>query len=252
MYRQRIIPCLLLKGKGLVKTVKFKDPKYIGDPINAVKVFNDKGVDELVFLDIEASKTGKGINFDLLGKISAQSFMPLCYGGGIDSVKDAKKVLELGFEKVSINSAALANPQLIQDLSGVIGSQSVVVTIDVKRSAFGGYKVYDHAADKISSADPVSWAQEAEKLGAGEIIVNSADRDGTMKGYDIGLIEQVSKAVSIPVVALGGAGSLLDLSDAIKAGASAVAAGSLFVFYGPYRAVLINYPDEQDISDLKL
>ncbi|CAF30639.1 AglZ/HisF2 family acetamidino modification protein [Methanococcus maripaludis] len=241
MYRNRIIPCLLLKDERLVKTVKFKDPNYIGDPLNAVRIFNDKEADELFFIDISASKR-ESINFDLLKKISSQSFMPLGYAGGIKCLNDAKKIFSIGFEKISLNTIVLKNPDLITEISKIYGSQSVLVTIDVKKNFFGKYYVYNHLKKKITKYNPVDFARKMEVLGAGELVINCVDNDGVMKGYNLKLIGEISKAVKIPIVALGGAGSLKDLDDAINVGASAAGAGSLFIYYGPHKAVLINYP----------
>jgi len=241
MYRNRIIPCLLLKDKALVKTVQFYKPRYIGDPLNAVKIFNDKGADELLLIDIAVSKEKRTINFDLLSKIASQSFMPLSYGGGIHNIKDMKKIFSIGFEKTSINSSALSDPNIITKASETFGSQSIVVSIDVKKDIFGRYYVYNHVAKKNISLDPLEYAKKVEKLGAGEVLLNSVDNDGLMKGYDLELIRKISSSLSIPVIALGGAGTQEDLKKAVQAGASAASAGSLFMFYGPNRAVLINY-----------
>jgi imidazole glycerol-phosphate synthase subunit HisF len=244
MYRNRIIPCLLLQKGVLVKTAKFKDPRYIGDPINAVKIFNDKGADELLFIDIEASKEKKNINFDLLLKIASQSFMPLSYGGGLHNIDDMKKIFSIGFEKISLNTSVLIDPSIVTKASETFGSQSVVVSIDVKKDLLGKYYVYNHVLKKNTTLDPIEYAIKIQNLGAGEILLNSVDNDGMMKGYDLELINKIASSLSIPVIALGGAGTPQDLEKAITAGASAAAAGSLFVFYGPNRAVLINYQSE--------
>ncbi|MBN2881017.1 imidazole glycerol phosphate synthase subunit HisF [Candidatus Woesearchaeota archaeon] len=241
MYRNRIIPCLLLQEDGLVKTIKFKNTTYIGDPINAVRIFNDKEVDELFFIDISASKNKK-IQFEYLKKIASECFMPLGYAGGIKTLEDAKKIFSMGFEKISLTSVVFKNPKLISEISKVYGAQSVLVTIDVKKNIFGKPKVFNYLENKLTAYDPVEFAIRMEKLGAGEIIINSVDNDGVMKGYDLELIKLISKSVSIPVVALGGAGTLDDLKKVVDAGASAAAAGSLFIYYGPHKAVLINYP----------
>jgi len=241
MYRNRIIPCLLLKGKTLVKTVKFDKPRYIGDPLNAVKIFNDKGADELLFIDIEVSKAKKTINFDLLSKIASQSFMPLSYGGGLNNIDDMKKIFSIGFEKISFNSSALYDPRIVTNASETFGSQSILVSIDVKKDRFGKHCIYNHVTKKNTSLNPLDYAIKVQNLGAGEILLNSVDNDGVMKGYDLALIKKVSSSLSIPVIALGGAGISDDLVKAVEAGASAAAAGSLFVFYGPNHAVLINY-----------
>ncbi len=251
MMRPRVIPCLLLKDKGLVKTTRFKAPVYLGDPINVVRIFNDKEVDELLFLDITATVEHREPAFELISKIATECFMPLGYGGGIRSVDHARKVLSLGFEKVSINSYAVENPSFIRTAADLFGSQSIVVSIDVKRNLLGNYRVFTHSGRKNTGLDPVGFAMEMEAVGAGELFLNSIDRDGTMQGYDIELIKRVSEAVSVPVVACGGAGSVNDLGDAVKQGAaSAVAAGSMFVFQGRHRAVLISYPTSEELREV--
>lgn len=251
MYYNRIIPCLLLKDGGLVKTVKFKNETYIGDPINAVKIFNDKEVDELIFLDIEATRKGKGPNFKFLKKIAEQCFMPLCYGGGIKTIDDIKELFKIGFEKVSINSAAFYEPDIIKKASDIFGSQSIIVSMDVKKNLFGNYSVRVLNGSKNTKISPVDYAKNAEKSGAGEIFLNSIDNDGVMNGYDLELVRIVSEAVKIPVIACGGAGKLDDFNKVItKTQASAAGAGSFFVFYGVNRAVLINYPDQDDLKKI--
>jgi cyclase len=251
MLKIRVIPCLLLKGRGLVKTVRFKDPKYVGDPLNAVKIFNDKEVDELVFLDITATVENRKPQFDLIADIATECFMPFGYGGGIRSIDDAKRILKLGAEKIVVNTFALENPGFIQKASEVFGSQSVVVSMDVKRRPSGDYVLYSHSGTRNTGIDPIKFAKRIEELGAGELFVNSIDRDGTMQGYDIELIKSISENVDLPVIACGGAGKLQDLQEATFAGkASAVSAGSMFVFHGPHRAVLINYPSQADLKRL--
>jgi len=247
----RVIPCLLLRNSGLVKTVNFKDPKYLGDPINIVKIFNEKEVDELVFLDIMATVDGKCPPFELLEKVAGEAFMPLGYGGGIRTLEDIKTILGLGVEKVVINSYAVENPSFISAAADFAGNQSVVVSIDVKKNLFGKYEVRTLRGTKQTGLDPVAFAKKMENAGAGELIVTSIDRDGTMKGYDIDLISRVTAAVNIPVVANGGARTVADLSAAInQGGASAAGAGSMFVFQGPHRAVLISYPSYAEISGI--
>ncbi len=238
MIKRRIIPCLLINDNILVKTVQFKNPKYVGDPIMAVKIFNDKEVDELIVIDISKNDN---INFDLLTKLANQSFMPLTYGGHIKTMEDAKKILNIGFEKICINSVVLENKNIISDFAKAFGSQSVVICINIKKDIFGKHCVYDTKTKKITNLDPCDYAISIEKLGAGEILLQSVDKDGLMKGFDIELITKISKTVSIPIIALGGAGNITDLELALQSGASAAAAGSLFVFYGPHKAVLINY-----------
>lgn len=243
MLRPRIIPCLLIQKKGLVKTVKFGPGKYVGDPINAVKIFNEKEADELIVLDIDATVKGAEPDFTLIQKLAAECRMPLCYGGGIKTVEQAKRIIGLGVEKVAISSSALADPDLITAIAAEIGSQSVVVVLDVKKSFFGKYEVYTHNGQKGTGRSPVDLARLAESLGAGEIVLNSIDLDGQMKGYDIDLAKKVREAISLPMSVLGGAGSLDDIGKLIRTcGVVGASAGSLFVFKGSYRAVLINYP----------
>jgi cyclase len=251
MIRPRVIPILLLRGEGLVKGVQFKDYKYIGDPMNAVKIFSTKEVDELLFLDINATSENRCISLDLVRKIADEAYMPFGVGGGIRTVKEIKDLLGAGAEKISLNTSAIENPGLINEAASFSGSQSVVVSIDVKKNWKGDYLVYSHSGSKSTSLHPVDWAVKVESYGAGEILLNSIDRDGTMKGYDLKLIADVTSAVNIPVIACGGAGSVKDIADAVHtAGASAAAAGSFFVFHGPKRAVLINVPSEEELTVL--
>jgi cyclase len=245
MLRPRIIPSLLLHDKGLVKTVNFKSPKYVGDPINAVRIFNEKKVDELAFFDIDATVINKEPDYILIGKLANQSRMPLCYGGGVNSVDKAQKIFGLGIEKISLSSAVIQNPHLVTQIAYRVGSQSVIVVLDIKKKLLGGYEIYTHNGKKSTGINPINFAKELEQLGAGEIIINSIDQDGVMKGYDMNLIDKIAEMVSIPLTVLGGAGSLADIEKVIdKHGVIGVAAGSLFVFKGPYKAVLINYPSQ--------
>jgi cyclase len=249
LLRPRVIPCLLLRGEGLEKGVRFKNYKYVGDPINAVRIFSEKEVDELLFLDIFATRENRIPLPDFIQRIADESFMPFGVGGGIRTVQDIRRLLSAGAEKVSINTAAVENPPLIKEASEVFGSQSIVVSIDAKQGWSGSYRVYTRAGTNRTKLDPVSWALQVEDLGAGEILLNSIDRDGTMKGYDLDLIKSVTDAVNIPVIACGGAGKAQDLGDAIRiGGAAAAAAGSLFVFHGPKRAVLINFPSSEELE----
>lgn len=251
MFKPRVIPCLLLRNLGLVKTIKFKDPKYLGDPINIVKIFNDKEVDELVFLDITATVENKRPPFKLLENVAGEAFMPLGYGGGIRTLDDIKTILELGVEKVAINTYVVEHPSFIRAAADFAGSQSVVVSIDVKKNLWGKYEVMTHGGRKATGLDPVKFAVEMEKQGAGELLLNSIDRDGTMQGYDLELIRRVTSAVGIPVVACGGAGTVQHLGEAVKqGGASAAGAGSMFVFQGPHRAVLISYPVQSELRQV--
>lgn len=251
MIQTRAIPVLLLRNGGLVKTVRFKDPKYLGDPINIVKIFNDKEADELVLLDIMATIENRGPRFDLLAKITSECFMPLCYGGGVRTLDDMHALFSLGVEKVAVNSHAVEDPAFITAAAERFGSQSVMVSVDVKRTLFGRVQVVTHNGRRRTGLNPVEFAAEAERRGAGELLLNSVDRDGTLDGYDLDLIRQVAQTVSIPVVACGGAGRIEDLGNAVnEAGASAAAAGSLFVFQGRHRAVLISYPNTRELQGL--
>lgn len=249
MGKVRIIPCLLLKDKGLVKTIKFKDPKYVGDPINAVKIFNTKEVHELIFLDITATNEKKKPPLDYIQKISDECFMPLTVGGGIKSIEDIRELINAGAEKVALNSYAVENSSFITDAAKIFGSQAVLVSIDAKKKKDGSYEVFTHSGKKATGKDPVTLARQFEECGAGEILINSMDQDGTSEGYDINLIRSVADAVRIPIIACGGAGNLSHLRQAVDEGhASAVAAGSMFVFHGKKRAVLINFPTKSEIE----
>jgi len=252
MLRPRIIPCLLIRNGGLVKTVQFQDEKYVGDPINAVKIFNEKEADELIVFDIDASSTGADPNFRLISQFAVECRMPLCYGGGIKTVEQAKKIIGLGVEKIAISSAAMENPRLIPAIAHEIGRQSVVVVFDVSQRANGtDYEVRTHNGRKNTGKLATPAVREAESLGAGEIVVNSIDNDGQMKGYDLTLARSVREATCLPMTVLGGAGSLADIGKLISTcGVVGAAAGSLFVFKGAYRAVLINYPDQKQKDDL--
>ncbi|NPV85288.1 MAG: imidazole glycerol phosphate synthase subunit HisF [Anaerolineae bacterium] len=249
MLKARVMPCLLLKGRSLVKTVKFKDPAYIGDPINAVRIYNEKEVDELIFLDITATTAGKEPPYQVLHEIASECFMPVAYGGGIRKLEQIRDILNLGVEKVIINSYAFENPDFISQAAERFGSQAIVVSIDVRKRLFGKYEVYTHGGRKATGLDPVAWAQKMEAMGAGEIMLTAIDRDGTQEGYDIDLIKKVSTAINIPLIACGGAGKVEDFGLAVKeGGASACAAGSMVVYYGRNRAVLINFPTRQELD----
>lgn len=248
MLYPRIIPCLLVKDRGLVKTVNFKNPKYVGDPINAVRIFNEKEVDELMVIDIDATIEQREPDYKMIEHLAAECRMPLCYGGGVKTRGQIQRIIQLGVEKVAISSAAIENPELVRQSSEVVGSQSVVVVLDVKKKLFGGkYEVFTHNGRKVTGKSPVELAAQMEKLGAGEIVINSIDNDGVMKGYDLTLGRNIKEAVGVPVTALGGAGSLHDIGEVIsRCGVSGAAAGSLFVFKGIYKAVLINYPNRAE------
>lgn len=244
----RLIPCLLLRGNGLVKTKKFKDYVYIGDPINAVRIFSEKEVDELVILDIDASREGRQPNYELIAEIAGESFMPVAYGGGINSLAQARRLIRCGIEKVVINSASIEQTQFIREIVDVFGSQAVVGSIDAKKTLLGGHHVFIKSGTIGTKLKPEDHAASLVRAGVGEILLNSIDCDGQMQGYDIDLIKKVSARVDVPVVACGGAGTLDHMRRAIsQGGASAVAAGSMFVFYGRHRAVLINYPTDRVI-----
>ncbi|CAL2082855.1 AglZ/HisF2 family acetamidino modification protein [Tenacibaculum sp. 190524A05c] len=252
MLRSRIIPCLLVHNKGLVKTVNFKDAKYVGDPINAVKIFNEKEVDELMVLDIDASKEKRAPNFEMIKNLAVECRMPFCYGGGVTTVEQARKIISLGAEKVALSSAALDNLDLCVKIGEVVGAQSVVVVIDVKkRKLFGGYDIYTINGTKKSKWKLKDLIKELDNIGVGEIVINSIDNDGVMKGYDMDLAETIRDLCKMPLTILGGAGSLDDVKKLIsKFKVIGAAAGSLFVFKGKYRAVLINYPNREERKPL--
>lgn len=245
MLRPRVIPCLLVHEGGLVKTVGFKAPKYVGDPINAVKIFNEKEADELVVLDIDATVNGAEPDYRMIANLAAECRMPLCYGGGVRSAAQAKKIIGLGVEKVALSAAAIENPNLITQIADEIGRQSVVVVLDVKKRMLSKeYDVFIHNGKKNTKRSAIEVATQAEALGAGEIVINSIDNDGQMKGYDLVLAQKIRQAVKIPITVLGGAGSLDDIGALIRTcGVVGASAGSLFVFKGVYKAVLINYPN---------
>ena len=252
MLRSRITPCLLVHKKGLVKTVEFGNPKYVGDPINAVKIFNEKEVDELIVIDIDATVEGRGPDFNLIKNLAIECRMPFCYGGGITTVDQAKKIISLGVEKVALSSAALSNPQLLKEIGNAIGKQSLVVVLDVKKKGlFGNYELYTHNGEKGSKYKLKEYLAILNEIGIGEIVVNSIDEDGKMKGYDFKLYDIVRDMTSMPMTILGGAGSLDDIRVAIERYKTiGVSAGSLFVFKGKYKAVLINYPDRATRNEM--
>jgi cyclase len=246
----RVIPTLLVKGKGMVKTVNFKNPNYLGDPINAVRIFNEKEVDELVLLDVEVGKENKEPNYSWIKDIVSESFMPIGYGGGINNIEQIKKIFDLGVEKIIMNTAAF-NLNLISQAASAYGEQSIVVCIDAKKTLFGGYNVYSRAGQDKHKISPDTFAKNVVNAGAGEIIIQSIENEGKMKGYDLTLTKLVSSVVNVPIVASGGAGSIKHLKEAITiGGASAVTAGSLFVYKGKHNAVLINYPSAAEIQEI--
>lgn len=250
MMRIRIIPVLLLHKGGLVKSIQFKKHQYVGDPINAVKIFNEKEVDEIIVLDIDASAANRPPNFSAVEEICGEAFMPLAYGGGVKSLSDAQKILYNGAEKVIVNTALLEHPKVVESIAKQFGNQSLVASIDYKKTMFGHQKVFTQNGKHKTKWHPLDLAKKAEELGAGEIMLNAIDRDGTYKGYDVDMLEQVSSALSIPVIACGGASSTACFKQAIQHGASALAAGSMFVFQRPNQAVLISYPTSTEIHTL--
>lgn len=248
MLRPRIIPCLLVHNGGLVKTVRFADPKYVGDPINAVRIFNEKEVDELIVADIDATALGREPNYALIANLAAECRMPLCYAGGVKTPEQVERIISLGVEKVALSSAAIQAPELIAESARRVGNQSIVVVLDVKKTGLlRRYELFTHNGARATGLSPLEFARMAESLGAGEILVNSIDHDGVMKGYDHTLIDQIREAISLPLSVLGGAGSLSDIQDLIRRhGIIGAAAGSLFVFKGKFRAVLIQYPTREE------
>lgn len=249
MLRNRIIPCLLLRNGGLVKTTRFTSPKYVGDPLNAIRIFNEKEVDELMVLDIDASREGREPNYALIEQIAGECFMPLCYGGGISTLEQADRIFALGVEKVSVQSAALSDASIITSIAQKWGSQAIVASIDVKRDLFGRRRLFS-AASRKRVGDWRAQIKKVTEAGAGEILLNSVDHEGLMKGLDLELVREAAAAVSVPLIATGGIGSLVHIKEAVEARADAVAAGAFFVFQGPHRAVLVTYPAYSDLAAL--
>lgn len=251
MLRPRIIPCLLVHKKGLVKTINFNDPKYVGDPINAVRIFNEKQVDELTVLDIDATAEGREPDYRMIENLASECRMPLCYGGGVTTVEQAQRIFSLGVEKIAFSSSVIKNPSLITVLAERVGSQSVVVILDVKKKLLGGYDIYINNGKKNTGVNLYDFVKKLESLGAGEIVINSIDNDGMMKGYDLSLVEKIRELTSLPLTILGGAGNLDHIGSLIKKfGIIGASAGSLFVFKGIYKAVLINYPTPEEKDSL--
>lgn len=251
MLYPRIIPCLLVHNKGLVKTVKFKDPKYVGDPINAVKIFNEKESDELMVLDIDATSENREPDYKMIENLAVECRMPLCYGGGIKNAEQAQRIFNLGVEKIAISSAAILNPSIVSEIAKEVGTQSVVVIIDVKKKMFGGYDIYIENGKTKVKKDLNKFVVELQKLGVGEIVLNSIDNDGMMQGYDLGLIDSLKPLIDVPMTVLGGVGKIEDIAILIKKfGIIGASAGSLFVFKGKYKAVLINYPKQEEKEKL--
>jgi cyclase len=249
MFRPRVIPVLLLKDKGLVKTVKFNKSRYIGDPINAVRIFNDLESDELVFLDITASKENRTIDIDLVKEIGDEAFMPFAIGGGIKNLSQVEQILSGGAEKVVFNTVLASDMQVLTDTALRFGSQSAIASVDVKKNLFGKYTAYVKSGQKKVSVPLMDYIKQIEDKGAGELLINSISHDGMMQGYDLELIKMISENVDIPVIACGGAGELKDMRAATEeAFASAAAAGSMFVYHGPRKGVLVNYPEKEELN----
>lgn len=246
----RVIPVLLVSDGYLIKPVKFKGGQYIGDPINAVRIFNEKQVDELLICDIDATVKGTGVNYSLIEEIATEAFMPVGYGGGVTDAEEARRIVSIGVEKVVLGSAAVNRPEAVSEVSAALGSSSTVVCIDARRQLTGGWGVFAERGRRKARMTPQAAAQRAQALGAGEIIISSIDHEGTFSGYDLPVIESVASSVTVPVIALGGAGKFEDFAQALEAGASAVAAGSMFVLNGKHRAVLISYPSPEQIQTL--
>jgi imidazole glycerol-phosphate synthase subunit HisF len=251
MLKTRIIPCLLLHEGGLVKTEKFKNPKYVGDPINAVRIYNEKEVDELIFLDIDASRKGEEPNLSTIEDLATECFMPFAYGGGITTLQQIQRILKVGVEKVILNQSALKNPDFIKEAAKHFGNSTIIVAIDIKKDLWGNYKVYDHVKKKTVGLTPAEYALQMCEAGAGELFINNVDKDGTYTGFDSQILESINKIVSVPVIACGGASGTNDLKEVVtKANVSGVAAGSIFVYQGPHRAVLISYPSQEELQRL--
>ena len=250
MLRHRVIPCLLLRNGGLVKTERFKKPKYIGDPINAIRIFNEKEVDELLVIDIEATRSQRGPNFDVVEEVSGECFMPLCYGGGISHVDHATRLFASGVEKVSIQTKALQDLSLVTEIATRYGNQSVIVSVDIKKNLLGQHKLFSSSGKKTLGEDWLAFLKRAVSAGAGEILLNAVDKDGTMSGMDLPLIERAAPASSVPLIAAGGVGSLADIRAAVDVGASAISVGAFCVYHGPHRAVLITYPSYARLTEL--
>jgi cyclase len=251
MLQNRVIPCLLIQDNKLVKTVKFKNPKYIGDPVNAIKIYNEKEVDELIVVDISKKRYENGPNFNLIKQMADECFMPVCYGGGISNIDQIQKILKIGIEKIALNTAIMLDTQLISQAANKFGSQCIVVALDIKKNWLGKYKVTFNSGDQMINTDIVDFAKTAENAGAGEILINNIDRDGTWEGFDIEMIRKITSNVSIPVIAAGGAGNLSHIKDAITIGkASAVVIGSMAVYQSKGMGVLINFPKTKVLEEI--
>jgi cyclase len=250
MLQSRIIPALLISHGDLVKTTKFKDPKYVGDPLNAIRIFNEKEVDELMLIDISASKEGREPDYELIEQVAGECFMPLAYGGGISNIEQAKRIFSLGVEKICLQSAVLENPNLITKFASYFGSQSIMVSIDIKKDWLGQAHIYSYSNGRCLKSPWIEYSKKLVCAGAGEILLNAVDKDGTLGGPDLKIIRELSDSIDIPLIALGGVSSLSDIKSVIDAGASAVAAGAMFIYHGPHRAVLINYPKSSELKKI--
>jgi imidazole glycerol-phosphate synthase subunit HisF len=253
MLRARVIPVLLLRRRGLVKTLQFRKPRYVGDPINTVRLFNDKGADELILTDITATREGRAPNLELLEQIASEAFMPLCYGGGVRTLEEAARILRAGIEKISLNSVTMTDETLVRRMADSLGSQCVVASVDVKKTMFGRYEVISHSGKPVPEKDPLRWLNRLVALGAGEILLNCIDRDGTMLGYDVPFFQSLDGRVEVPIIACGGAGTLAHMKTMLaETRVSALGAGARFLYQGPHRAVLISYLDDRELADLYL
>jgi cyclase len=250
MLRNRVIPALLLNQTGLVKTTQYKNPKYVGDPINVIRIFNDKEVDELLLLDIYASKEKREPNYNLITELAGECYMPMTYGGGISNFEQADKIFSCGVEKICLQSAVICNPSFISDLAKYFGTQSIMISVDVKKNSFGQPSFFHASEEKILELDLLSLIKKFVNAGAGEILLNVVDKEGTLSGPDLKLIQKISQLIEVPLIASGGISSLADIKAAVDAGASAVAAGAFFVYYGPHKAVLITYPKYSELEKL--
>jgi len=250
MLRNRVIPALLLNQTGLVKTTQYKNPKYVGDPINVIRIFNDKEVDELLLLDIYASKEKRQPNYNLIKELAGECYMPMTYGGGISNFEQADKIFSCGVEKICLQSAVIYNPSFISDLAKHFGTQSIMISVDVKKNSFGQPSFFHASEEKILELDLLSLIKKFVNSGAGEILLNVVDKEGTLSGPDLNLIQRISQLIEVPLIAAGGIASLADIKAAVDAGASAVAAGAFFVYYGPHKAVLITYPKYSELEKL--
>ena len=250
MLKVRVIPCLLLQDGGLVKTENFKNPRYLGDPINAVKIFNKKEVDELIFIDIQASKNKTEPNWEIIKDLASECFMPLAYGGGISSLDQIRQLLKIGVEKVIINQEAIKNPSFITHAVEHFGSSTIVCAVDIKKNIWGKYEVYDHVKGILTGQSPLDYISKLDKLGVGEVFINNVNREGTFEGIDLDIVKSVINKISIPLIICGGVSSLADILLAAKSGVSGISVGSMFVFQGPHRAVLISYPSYEDFQKI--